>query len=67
LRNGSQGITKNPLPNFLLIKTHCGCLMIWLVNWTGVTINITQKSLADLKGKIKFADGYDYKAMRRGF
>ncbi len=24
-----------------------------------------QKSLADLKGKIQFADGYDYKAMRR--
>ena len=24
-----------------------------------------QKSLADLKGKIHFADGYDYKAMRR--
>jgi len=23
-----------------------------------------QKSLADLKGKINFADGYDYKAMR---
>ena len=23
-----------------------------------------QKSLADLKGKIQFADGYDYKAMR---
>ena len=23
-----------------------------------------QKSLADLKGKIRFADGYDYKAMR---
>ena len=23
-----------------------------------------QKSLADLKGKIYFADGYDYKAMR---
>ena len=23
-----------------------------------------QKSLADLKGKIHFADGYDYKAMR---
>ena len=25
-----------------------------------------QKSLADLKGKINFADGYDYKAMRSG-
>lgn len=25
-----------------------------------------QKSLADLKGKIHFADGYDYKAMRSG-
>lgn len=24
-----------------------------------------QKSLADLKGKIQFADGYDYKSMRR--
>ena len=24
-----------------------------------------RKSLADLKGKIQFADGYDYKAMRR--
>ena len=23
-----------------------------------------QKSFADLKGKIQFADGYDYKAMR---
>ena len=23
-----------------------------------------QKSLADLKGKIQFSDGYDYKAMR---
>ncbi len=23
-----------------------------------------RKSLADLKGKIQFADGYDYKAMR---
>ena len=23
-----------------------------------------QRSLADLKGKIQFADGYDYKAMR---
>ena len=23
-----------------------------------------QKSLADLKGKIHFSDGYDYKAMR---
>lgn len=23
-----------------------------------------QKNLADLKGKIQFADGYDYKAMR---
>ena len=25
-----------------------------------------QKSLADLKGKINFAEGYDYKAMRSG-
>ena len=28
------------------------------------TIDFAQKSLADLKGKIQFADGYDYKAMR---
>ncbi|MCL2081153.1 MAG: type II toxin-antitoxin system VapB family antitoxin [Oscillospiraceae bacterium] len=26
--------------------------------------NHSRKNLMDLKGKIKFADGYDYKAMR---
>lgn len=37
LRNGSQGTTKNSLPSFCLTKTLCGCLMIWRVNWTGMS------------------------------
>ena len=28
--------------------------------------NRTRKDLTDLRGKIKFADGYDYKAAREG-
>ncbi len=26
----------------------------------------TRKNLADLRGKIRFADGYEYKALRKG-
>ena len=29
-------------------------------------VNYSRKNLSDLKGKIAFAEGYDYKALREG-
>ena len=40
-------------------------MVISYIETIDVTQKKKQKSLADLKGKIQFADGYDYKAMRR--
>ena len=50
---------------FTLLDDEQAQMVISYIETIDVTQKKKQKSLADLKGKIQFADGYDYKAMRR--
>lgn len=50
---------------FTLLDDEQAQMVISYIETIDVTQKKKQKSLADLKGKIQFADGYDYKSMRR--
>ena len=61
----AEALKEKVMNYFTLLDDEQAQMVISYIETTDVTQKKKQKSLADLKGKIQFADGYDYKAMRR--
>ena len=61
----AQALKEKVMNYFTLLDDEQAQMVISYIETIDVTQKKKQKSLADLKGKIQFADGYDYKAMRR--
>ena len=61
----AEALKEKVMNYFTLLDDEQAQMVISYIETIDVTQKKKQKSLADLKGKIQFADGYDYKAMRR--
>ena len=61
----AEALKEKVMNYFTLLDDEQAQMVISYIETIDVTQKKTQKSLADLKGKIQFADGYDYKSMRR--
>lgn len=61
----AEALKEKVMNYFTLLDDEKAQMVISYIETIDVTQKKKQKSLADLKGKIQFADGYDYKAMRR--
>ena len=61
----AEALKEKVMNYFTLLDDEQAQMVISYIETIHVTQKKKQKSLADLKGKIQFADGYDYKAMRR--
>ena len=61
----AEALKEKVMNYFTLLDDDQAQMVISYIETIDVTQKKKQKSLADLKGKIQFADGYDYKAMRR--
>lgn len=61
----AEALKEKVMNYFTLLDDEQAQMVISYIETIDVTQKKNQKSLADLKGKIQFADGYDYKAMRR--
>ena len=61
----AEALKEKVMNYFTLLDDEQAQMVISYIETIDVTKKKKQKSLADLKGKIQFADGYDYKAMRR--
>ena len=61
----TEALKEKVMNYFTLLDDEQAQMVISYIETIDVTQKKKQKSLADLKGKIQFADGYDYKAMRR--
>ena len=61
----AEALKEKVMNYFTLLDDEQAQMVISSIETIDVTQKKKQKSLADLKGKIQFADGYDYKAMRR--
>ncbi len=61
----AEALKEKVMNYFTLLDDEQAQMVISYIESIDVTQKKKQKSLADLKGKIQFADGYDYKAMRR--
>lgn len=61
----AEDLKEKVMNYFTLLDDEQAQMVISYIETIDVTQKKKQKSLADLKGKIQFADGYDYKAMRR--
>ena len=61
----AEALKEKVMNYFTLLDDEEAQMVISYIETIDVTQKKKQKSLADLKGKIQFADGYDYKAMRR--
>ena len=61
----AEALKEKVMNYFTLLDDEHAQMVISYIETIDVTQKKKQKSLADLKGKIQFADGYDYKAMRR--
>ena len=61
----AEALKEKVMNYFTLLDDEQAQMVISYIEKIDVTQKKKQKSLADLKGKIQFADGYDYKAMRR--
>ena len=61
----AEALKEKVMNYFTLLDDEQAQMVISYIETIDVTQKNKQKSLADLKGKIQFADGYDYKAMRR--
>lgn len=60
----AEALKEKVMNYFTLLDDEQAQMVISYIETIDVTQKKKQKSLADLKGKIQFADGYDYKAMR---
>lgn len=60
----AEALKEKVMNYFTLLDDEQAQMVISYIETIDVTKKKKQKSLADLKGKIQFADGYDYKAMR---
>ena len=60
----AEALKEKVMNYFTLLDDEQAQRVISYIETIDVTQKKKQKSLADLKGKIQFADGYDYKAMR---
>ena len=61
----AEALKEKVMNYFTLLDDEQAQMVISYIETIDVTQKKKQKSLADLKCKIQFADGYDYKAMRR--
>ena len=61
----AEALKEKVMNYFTLLDDEQAQMVISYIETIDVTQKKKQKSLADLKGKIQFADGYDHKAMRR--
>ena len=61
----AEALKEKVMNYFTLLDDEQAQMVISYIETIDVTQKKKQKSLADLKGKIQCADGYDYKAMRR--
>lgn len=61
----AEALKEKVMNYYTLLDDEQAQMVISYIETIDVTQKKKQKSLADLKGKIQFADGYDYKAMRR--
>ena len=61
----AEALKEKVMNYFTLLDDEHAQMVISYIETIDVTQKKKQKSLADLKGKIQFADGYDYKSMRR--
>ena len=61
----AEALKEKVMNYFTLLDDEQAQMVISYIETIDATQKKKQKSLADLKGKIQFADGYDYKAMRR--
>lgn len=61
----AEALKEKVMNYFTLLDDEQAQMVISYIETIDVTQKKKQKNLADLKGKIQFADGYDYKAMRR--
>ena len=61
----AEALKEKVMNYFTLLDDEQAQMVISYIETIDVTQKKKQKSLADLKGKIQFADVYDYKAMRR--
>lgn len=61
----AEALKEKVMNYFTLLDDEQAQMVISYIETIDVTQKKKQKSLADLKGKIQFADGYDYKVMRR--
>lgn len=61
----AEALKEKVMNYFTLLDDEQAQMVISYIETIDVTQKKKQKSLADLKGKIQFAEGYDYKAMRR--
>ena len=61
----AEALKEKVMNYFTLLDDEQAQMVISYIETIDVTQKKKQKSLADLKGKIQFADGYDYKSMRR--
>ena len=61
----AEALKEKVMNYFTLLDDEQAQMVISYIETIDVTQEKKQKSLADLKGKIQFADGYDYKSMRR--
>lgn len=60
----AEALKEKVMNYFTLLDDEQAQRVISYIETIDVTQKKKQKSIADLKGKIQFADGYDYKAMR---
>ena len=61
----AEALKEKVMNYFTLLDDEQAQMVISYIETIDVTQKKKQKNLADLKGKIQFADGYDYKVMRR--
>lgn len=61
----AEALKEKVMNYFTLLDDEQAQMVISYIETIDLTQKKKQKSLADLKGKIQFADGYDYKSMRR--
>ena len=61
----AEALKEKVMNYFTLLDDEQAQMVISYIETIDVTQKKKQKSLADLKGKIQFADGYDYNSMRR--
>ena len=60
----SEELREKVMDYFTVLDDEQAQLVISYIETIDSSNKKKQKNLADLKGKIQFADGYDYKAMR---